>query len=222
MYSFFQRLPLLVIICSAGLLCGFQFQGEGDRILREAISYVVKINDFEAEFYYEFQSPNRRNLKKQGKILARDQGSRYSILLDEQEVYMDGQTMWVYLPGHNEVMVFPHDGNVENLMESIFKLFMFKDYSEYLGKDPVNGNECDKIYVRLKAEPNVNYRDAYVWIGQSPRPRMIEKITFLDDGQRATTYVFTKIQPNLGLGMDRFRFDSNAHPDITVVDQRDD
>ncbi|MEM7374359.1 MAG: outer membrane lipoprotein carrier protein LolA [Bacteroidota bacterium] len=222
MYFYFRRPTLLVILCASFFLVGFSIQGEGDRILGEAISYVIKLDDFEADFLYEFQAPNRRNHKKSGKILAKDQGARYSILLDEQEVYMDGQTLWVYLPSHNEVMVLPGDGDTENVMESIFKLFMFKESSEYLGKDLVNGHECDKIFVRLKNSPDVNYQKAYVWIGQLPRPRMIEKITFLDEGQRTTSYIFTKIQPNRGLTLERFRFNSNNYPDVTVVDQRDD
>lgn len=187
------------------------------KVLGEVINHGMSMRDFQADFVYELQSPDGTHLQRDGRILYMDH--KYTIFFQDQEIYIDGETQWVYSPETNEVFITHYEGGGVNVMELLFQLFAHKISASYLGEEPMRGKACDKIKIGVASLPNITYHQAYAWVGKSPR--MFNKVVFIDRRRNTTTFEFVDIKTNIGCKLADFQFDVLSEPEIRIRDLRD-
>lgn len=187
------------------------------KVLGEVIDHGRSMRDFQADFVYELQSPDGTYLQRDGRILYMDH--KYAILFQDQEIYIDGETQWIYSPETNEVFITEYEVGGTNVMELLFQLFAFKISVSYLGEEMLRNKIHDKINIVVADHPNITYHQAYAWVGK--RPRMFNKVTFIDRRRNTTTFEFVDISTNRGFTLSDFQFDVFAEPEVKVRDLRE-
>jgi outer membrane lipoprotein-sorting protein len=187
------------------------------QILQASQAKLESLKDFSANFRYSIASTSgsQKAATKAGKI--RYKKGMYAILLDDQEVYCDKVTQWVYLKKNNEVSIMNNDPQESVTVESLFKLYKANGKSRYDGTETVHGVSCHKIYLAL-SDRSIEYNQAYLWI--NTKTQMLEKATLIDRRQTSTTYEFSEIKTNLGLADGDFRFQPSKYAGIRVYDER--
>ncbi|RMG64586.1 MAG: outer membrane lipoprotein carrier protein LolA [Bacteroidetes bacterium] len=208
----------LAILGSSFLLFnGFvAFQSSADRILEESKTTLRSLNDFSADFTYELANPGMRNAVSKTGSLKYKQG-KYVIKMDDQEIYCDLETLWIYLSEDNEVNIMDYDPEEGMDVESIFNLYETSSQARYQGEKTVNGAACHHIYLAIK-DADLEYNQAYLWINK--QTKMLQKISLVNRTQTTTTYEFRNMETNTGLTDAAFRFDVAAHSGVDVYDER--
>lgn len=187
------------------------------KVLGEVINHGRSMRDFQADFVYKLQSPDGTHLQKNGRILYMDH--KYAIFFQNQEIYIDGETQWIYSPETNEVFITKYEVGGANVMELLFQLFAFKISVSYLGEETMRNKVHDKLNIVVADHPNITYHQAYAWVGR--RPRMFNKVTFIDRRRNTTTFEFVDIKTNLGFELSDFQFDIFEEPEIKIRDLRE-
>lgn len=187
------------------------------RVMKESKQMLENLQDFAAKFSYVIDNPQmpRKAIPRSGTI--RYKQGKYAILMDDQEVYCDLETQWIYLKEDAEVTVMHYDPEEGVTLESIFSIYEASARARYEGTEVVHGITCDKIYLDIQ-DHSMDYNQAYVWI--NPKTLLLEKVALIDRKQTTTTYEFTNLRTNVGLRDQDFRFDASRHPGVTVLDER--
>ena len=203
------------------LLSGFQTLDEkSEKILKESRAKMESLKDFSADLRYEIKNKSTRlnPISKSGKVKYK-KGNKYVLSMADQEIYCDGETLWLYLPDDQEVTILNYDPNEEGMsMESILSVYQASASSRYEGSEVVHGKKCHKIYLAVK-DPSLEYNQAQIWINMTSK--MLEKVSLIDRKQTVTTYEFSSISTNRGLSDDAFRFNIKAHEGVDVYDERE-
>lgn len=203
------------------LLSGFQtLDDKSEKILNESKSKMESLKDFTANLRYEIQNKSTRlaPIAKTGKVKYK-KGNMYVLSMADQEIYCDGETLWLYLPDDQEVTILTYDPSEEGMsLESILGVYQANASSRYDGEEVVHGKKCHRIFLGVK-DPNLEYNQAYIWINMSSK--MLEKVSLIDRKQTVTTYEFSGISTNKGLSDDAFRFNTSDHGNVTVYDERE-
>lgn len=207
----------VVLTSSFLLLNGFvAFQASADRILEESKVALRSLSDFSADFNYELTNPGMRNTVSKTGSLKYKRG-KYVIKMDDQEIFCDLKTLWIYLKADNEVNVMNYDPEEGMDVESIFNLYETSSEARYQGEQQVNGAACHHIYLAIK-DPGLEYNQAYLWINK--QTKLLQKISLINRSQTTTSYEFRNMKTNTGLGDAEFRFDVGAHSGVDVYDER--
>ncbi|MEM6262996.1 MAG: outer membrane lipoprotein carrier protein LolA [Bacteroidota bacterium] len=193
---------------------------KADKILKESKSTFDKLSDFSADFTYGLGSQDPTNnsrisVQKTGGL--KYSKGKYAIVMEDQEIYCDGTTMWIYLPEDEEVNVMECDPEEGIDIESIFKLYQGSSKSRYDGVEKLNGHDCHRIFLST-LDKELEFNQVMVWI--NTKTSLLEKAVTINRRQTKTTYIFSNIETNQGLGQKAFSFDIASHPDVAVYDER--
>ena len=149
-------LPLLL-----GLSLQAQDSEKANKIIADSQNTLENMQDFSANFHYSIENPNmNKPVVREGDIKYKS--GKFVIKLDDQEIYCDGVTQWIYLPQDEEVTIMNYDPE-EPWIESIFNIYESSSEPRYDGIETIHGTKCHKIYVAIK-DPSLDYNQAIVWI----------------------------------------------------------
>lgn len=190
---------------------------KASKILQESKSKLESLQDFSAKFEFVISNPKITTQPRPRTGDLKYKKGKFAIELDDQQIYCDGVTLWVFLPDDNEVNIMNYDPDEEFTVESIFEIYKASARSRYDGEEKIHNNPCHKIYLAIQDE-DLDYNQAYVWINQ--KTKMLEKVSLIDRKQTTTTYEFIDIRTNLGLSDGTFKFDKLKHPKVTEYDDR--
>lgn len=208
---------LLVILSLFGFL-GLQAQDtKAEKIIAQSQTKLEGMQDFAADFSYRIENPNMTNpVTRDGKIKYK--AGKFVIQLQDQEVYCDGVTQWIFLPGDCEVTIMDYDPE-EPWVESIFNIYEASSESRYDGEEVIHGVKCHRIFVAIK-DANLDYNQAIVWI--NTKTSFLEKTALIDRRQTRSVYEFSSVLTDQGLSNLTFRFDADAYTDcdVDVFDER--
>ncbi|MCK4663460.1 MAG: outer membrane lipoprotein carrier protein LolA [Bacteroidales bacterium] len=151
-------------------------------------------------------------------------GNRYKLEIFENKIFSDGKTKWVYLPEVEEVSVYDlttidnEDNNdILNDPNKIFNIYEKGFKYKLMGEKSENG----KIYYEIELVPenlDLNYFKIKINIDKE-KLQLFSIKYFGKDGTRYTI-ILTKFDTNITLNDDMFIFDTNAHPNVEVIDMR--
>lgn len=190
---------------------------QADLIFQEIINHGLQLTDYSANFRYNIQTPNGRRFQKVGRISYQQQ--KYTVHIEDQEIYNDGTTQWIYLPRNKEVYISDYERGGSNVMEMLFQIFFSDITLDYLGEEKMLGIDCDKLRATVMNAVNADFHVAYIWV--SKESRMFQKVTFIDQRQSTTNFEFFDYELNTGLEVSQFQFDVDAFPEVSVFDLRD-
>ncbi|MEL6650744.1 MAG: outer membrane lipoprotein carrier protein LolA [Bacteroidota bacterium] len=206
----------LLVILSLFAFLGLQAQdSKAEKIIAQSQSKLEGMKDFAADFSYSIENPNmNKPVLRNGKIKYKT--GKFVIQLEDQEVYCDGVTQWIYLPSDCEITIMDYDPE-EPWIESIFKIYEASSESRYDGEETIHGVKCHRIYIAIK-DPSLEFNQAIVWI--NAKTNFLEKTALIDRKQTRNVYEFSSVKTDQGLSNLDFRFDIDAHGDCDVYDER--
>ncbi len=175
----------------------------------------------EADFDLTIEIPEEEAEIQKGN-LAQD-GEKYRLTLDNQAIYSDGNTLWLYLKSNNEVQI----NSVEDFEEEdedflspkdLLRIYEQEDFIYGLTND---GYEKGVAIQQIEFKPidkDSEYAKMRLTIDKKKNQIMRIK-AFAVDGARYTMDV-KKFKPNLAYKNSDFIFNAKNYPGIHVEDLR--
>jgi len=222
---FFNNNRSLFSILALGIpalgLSAFTVQDDrATQIMNESKSAFAKIQGFTAKFKYSIKpaTKNAREMTKEGEIKFKKKNSangrsKYVLKTTEQEMYCNGQKVWVYLRGDNEVSEMDYaDAAGEGMdVEAIFKLYESSSSARYEASEAVSGVACDKIFLAIK-DAKLDYNQAYIWI--STKDHLPRKAVLIDRQQTRTTLELLGLDTKAVPADGTFTFNKANYPGV--------
>lgn len=197
-------LLFLFITC----LPGFSQEELAKSILREVKDHLEGISDFSADFTYSIEiKTNPTRVSKNGKFHYAK--GKFVVIMEDQEIYSDGKSLWIHLPGeeNSEVTIMNYDPEESFNFDLIFSpMYETATKSIYEGKKSVNGVTYDQVYLQF-SNPELEYHQVRLWINETSKIQ--EKVVLVNKMQTITTYEYTNIKIDQGLPESTFVFDTD-------------
>ena len=210
---------LLVLVCMGSTFHSVMAQQQHpDEEKAFKILDQISQNCFQATFTYTHQSPQLALLENfdDGKIIVHDH--KYHLILPDQEIINDGQTVWIYFKVANEVQVADHDPEQETLTPwTIFSHYR-RDYDFFR----LDTHQADKQFydcVTLVAKDTDNTLTKVI-ITVARATKHIKSIEIMDHNQALHNFFVTYFVYNLEFDELPFYFSLDKHPGIEVIDMR--
>lgn len=208
---------IAILMVSSGF---YTVEDPAEKILQDSKVKFESLKDFSASFQFSIQNINTRRdaFTKSGQIKYKK--GKYFIGLDNEEIYFNGETQWVYLTDDKEVNIMTYDSDDAPSIELIFEIYSATNVKpRYDGEEKINGNVCHKIYI-ASTDKSVEYNQVKLWINKSTK--LLEKMVLLDRNQTTTTYLFSNIETDTGMSDNDFQLEIAKLPsDIEIYDERD-
>lgn len=218
-----MRNTLILLTFSLLLATLAAFRPSDDRasaILTESKKAFGNMSGFTARFRYSIKAANQnaKELVKQGELKYKKKTSsnghpRYYAKTDDQEIFCNGDKVWIYLRGDNEVseMKYSEAAGEGMDVESIFKLYESSADARYEASETLSGVACDKIYLAIK-DPKLDFNQAYLWIGT--KDRLPRKALLIDRRQTRTTLELLSLDTKAIPADAVFSFNRNNYPGV--------
>jgi outer membrane lipoprotein-sorting protein len=151
-----------------------------------------------------------------GKITVK--GSKFRLLLDDQEIINNGTTVWTYLPSAKEVNIDNFDPSSEDVNPSkIFDMYKKGFKYLYLADKTENGVLCEEVDL-VPEKKDAQYFKIKMMI--SKKDKSILSWTMFDKSGNRYKYSITKFTPNIKIEDSFFSFDPKKYPGVEVIDLR--
>ncbi len=175
----------------------------------------------EADFKLIIEIPEEDKEVQTGNLAQK--GEQYRLKLDNQSIYSDGKTLWLYLKSNNEVQI----NNVDDFEEEDEDFLSPKDLLRIYEKEDFiyaltnEGTEKGVAIQQIEFKPTDKDSEyAKMRLTIDKRKNQIMRIkAFAVDGARYTMDV-TKFKPNLAYKTTDFTFNPKDFPGIHVEDLR--
>lgn len=196
--------------------------GKSDPKAKEILDAVSKkfktYKSVKAGFVLKINTADNKLLdSKKGTVYL--EGTKYKILLDGQEIYCDGQTMWTYNKDTKEVQVNNYTPETATISPSrLFSNFYDKEFLYRLqGTSTYQGKP---VYV-IEMTPLDKSRSFFKVVAQvNTQTKNIVSTEIFEKGGNRYTYQVTSFSPNVQIEEGAFTFDAKSHPGVEVVDLR--
>ncbi len=212
------------IIFAFALLIGFSTVNAQDAIAEGILEdYAEKINKHESlEVNYEYTMSDQQTgdeVQQSGRIMIK--GKKYRLEAEDVIVMYDGENLWQYLPGAQEVTVASYDeSDGDFFLTNPRKIFMvFNDDYKYrkTGEVTVDGRLLHEIelYPKEKEQP---YSRLILYI--SDKDHELDRFQAFEKSGVIHNIKLTGFQSGRSYHEDKFTFKEEKHPGVEVVDMR--
>lgn len=213
-------LQSLVFLLCLALLSGFiteQGEDPADQIMADLYANLQDFRDISCEVAYEIRTPNRPPVTQNG-YLRYQQGGRYHLQLEDQQICYNGDAQIIYYPFEQLAYITAFDPTRNaSMVEAIFALFQLPSRKFLQETETLDGNKCYKVYMVMEGS-RPPYAQAFVWI--DAEGYFIRKVSFLTSSETLTAYTFQDVEFNKGLESGDFLLDLEKMTGVTVLDQR--
>ena len=215
-----KKLGLLIaVFCIIGVA-----ESQVDQKAKEILDYMSakyqNIPVYKTNFVYRLTNKVEEiDEEFSGEIMVK--GEKYVLLMSDQEIYNDSETIWTYLKDANEVNVdyyMPDEGDLSpnNIYSAYKKGYRYKwneikkvgsrtlDVVEMQPEDP---KDPDKIFFKIIL--NIDQAD-----------NTIHSWEMYDRAGNVFSYTISGFNPNFKAEDDFFVFHESKYPDVEVVDLR--
>jgi len=219
----FMILLLLFGFTTAGL-AQTTFKEEVDpaakAILKKMKDIYESYETLEADFTLTIEIPEQDVETQTGTISQK--GDKYHLLLDDQAIISDGNTLWYYLKNKNEVQI----NNVEEDMEegeimspkALLHIYESKQFMYALVHEGMEGNTSIQQIEFKPIDRDSDYSKLRLTIDKKST-RMMRIKAFGKDGSRFTLKI-NDFKPNKALSDQFFVFDETLYKGVRVEDLR--
>lgn len=154
-----------------------------------------------------------------GEIMVK--GEKYVLIMSDQEIYNDGETIWTFLKDVNEVNVdyyMPDEGDLSpnNIYSAYKKGYRYRWLEnkkmgsrtlEVVELQPADPKDPDKMFFKIIL--NIDNADF-----------TIHSWEMFDRGGNVFSYTISGFNPQFKADDDFFQFDESKYPDAEIVDLR--
>lgn len=185
------------------------------KILKKVDKKYEDLSDFRAAFSQTiFVDSTDSGYSAAGTLWVK-KPDMFRLELERQTMISDGDTLWTYVPVHQQVLVdrvYPE--SAASRPDQLFLKYFKEADAELAGTVKLDDHECYLLHLTPE-EPEVAVF-LRVWVdGETWLARRLE---VTDDGGLITEYEFTDVQTNLDLADTLFVY--RPMPDVEVIDMR--
>lgn len=215
-----KKLGFLIGLVGLFLTVNAQVDQKAKEILDKMSSKYQNLPSYKTNFVYRLTN-EVENVDEQfaGEIMVK--GEKYVLLMSDQEIYNDGETIWTYLKEANEVNIdyyMPDEGDLSpnNIYDAYKKGYRYRwletkkvgsrtlDVVELQPEDP---KDPDKIFFRIVL--NIDQADY-----------TIHSWDMFDRAGNVFSYTISGFNPQFTAEDSFFEFDVSKYPGVEVVDLR--
>lgn len=188
----------------------------------DAMSTKYKsLDSFQASLQQEIISTSQGKLGTMN-IEATVKGDKYKLVINEQEIYNNTETVWRYVKDIDEVTIEDADPDAEDLMSAPSKIYTIYEKGFkylYLGEQTIDGVTYQVVDLSPDKSINVSFFKLTMYIDK--KDNTLRQWEVFEKGN-ATKYVFKvkEFRGNVAVTDKDFEFDVTAHSEAEVVDLR--
>lgn len=177
------------------------------------------ISSFQADLSYSMTNKTEEiDESYEGKIAVK--GDMYRLVMQDQEIYNDGTTIWTYLPNLNVPEVTIDNNNPDGgdiTPSSIFNIYQEGYKYLYLNSTNIDGKSYDIVDL-VPNDKDAQYFKVRIEIGT--KDRLLRTFTLFDREGSEYTYLITNFKSDVNLSDTYFRFDTSKLTEDQIIDIR--
>ena len=215
-----KKLIFVLTVLFISTLAIAQVDEKAKAILDRMSDKYQKIPSYKTNFVYRLTNKVEDvDEEFSGEIMVK--GEKYVLLMSDQEIFNDGETIWTFLKDANEVNVdyyMPDEGDLSpnNIYAAYKKGYRYKwNENKKIGArtlevvelQPENPKDPDKIFYKIIL--NIDDSDS-----------TIHSWEMYDRAGNVFSYTISGFNPNFKAEDDLFVFNESKFPDVEVVDLR--
>ncbi len=208
---------LFMVVLGLANVASAQYDSKARKVLDAMSSKYKTIPSFTANITYTLENTEDDIHESfEGEIGIK--GEKFRMLAEEQEIIINGNTVWTYLADGNEVNIdtyTPDDddvtpSNIYNIYEKGYKYILFgEEKIESKGYDVVDlsPEKIDSDYFRIR-------------LVISKTDHILKKFTMYAKSGNRYTYDISNFNPKANLSDNFFVFDYSKYNDVEIIDLR--
>lgn len=215
-----KKLGLLIVLLGFFGVINAQEDQKAKGILDKMSDKYQNIPSYRTNFVYRLRNKNEDiDEKFSGEIIVK--GEKYVLLMGDQEVFNDGETIWTFLEDANEVNVdyyMPNEGDLSpnNIYAAYKKGYRYRWIEikkvgsrtlDVVELQPENPKDPDKIFFRIILNIDQSDNTIHSW-------------EMYDRAGNVFSYTISGFNPQFAADDSFFQFDESKYPDVEVVDLR--
>ncbi len=215
----YKRIVIAAVLMGCTLGVHAQQDPKAREILDAMSAKYQSIPSFQADLAYTMTNKVESiNESFNGKISVK--GDMYRLVMQDQEIYNDGETVWTFLPNLDVPEVTIDNNNPEAgdvTPSSIFNIY--KEGYKYLYLNAIT--EGGKSYDVVDLVPNdkdAQYFKVRIEIGASDR--LLRKFTLFDKEGSEYAYLISNFKSDVNLSDSYFVFDASKLSEDQIIDIR--
>lgn len=177
------------------------------------------INSFQADLAYTMTNKVESiNESFNGKISVK--GDMYRLVMQDQEIYNDGKTVWTFLPNLDEPEVTIDNNNPEAgdiTPSSIFNIYKEGYKYLYLNSFTDGGKSYDVVDL-VPNDKDAQYFKVRIEIGATDK--LLRKFILFDNEGSEYAYQITNFKSDVNLSDSFFAFDTSKLSEDQIIDIR--
>lgn len=213
------------IILLSFLYAGFhlgaiaQKDPKAEEILNGVSEKYQSLNGLTATFEYSYSNAQEgENQSNVGEVAVK--GDKYKLVLEDQEIYNNGNTVWTYIKSNNfqEVTINTVEEDMEELTPSNIYTIYKKGYNyQLLGETEQDGMLVQEIELTAESRKN-QFQKINLFVDKENKDLVGWAIQ--DDVGGIFSYRLKEIDNQKTIPDDYFVFDTSKHPNVEVIDLR--
>lgn len=209
-------LALALILCLS-FITRAQQDPKATQILNGVSAKYKSFSSVKADFSIKIENGQNKTTDIQAGTLY-VKGNKYKVILKNQEVISDNNTVWTYIKEANEVQVNTYEPDENSITPSQIFTIYEKNFSyAFMEEKTVNA----KVLQFIELTPNDKSKPYFkIRLGIDKVGKMVQNAVVFDKNGNRYTYEIKTLTPNAALADSFFTFDTKAHPGVEVVDLR--
>lgn len=215
-----KKLGLVIAAFGIVLFANGQVDEKAKGILDKMSEKYQSIPVYKTNFVYRLMN-KLEDIDEEfsGEIMVK--GEKYVLIMSDQEIYNDGETIWTFLKDANEVNVdyyMPDEGDLSpnNIYSAYKKGYRYKwNESKKIGSrtleivelQPEDPKDPDKMFFKILLNIDNSDYTIHSW-------------EMFDRGGNIFSYTISGFNPQFKADDDFFQFSEEKYPDVEVVDLR--
>lgn len=216
MYKSFLLAALILAMSNMVLA---QQDPKAKEILDAMSNKYQSISSFQADLSYAMTNKTEGiDESYNGKIAVK--GDMYRLMMQDQEIYNDGTTIWTFLPNLDEPEVTIDNNNPEGgdiTPSSIFNIYQEGYKYLYLNSTNIDGKSYDIVDL-VPNDKDAQYFKVRIEIGT--KDRLLRTFTLFDREGSEYSYLITNFKSDVNLSDAYFRFDTSDLTEDQIIDIR--
>ena len=215
----YKSFLLTALILAMSIMVLAQQDPKAKEILDAMSNKYKSISSFQADLSYTMTNKTEGiDESYNGKIAVK--GDMYRLMMQDQEIYNDGTTIWTFLPNLDEPEVTIDNNNPEAgdiTPSSIFNIYQEGYKYLYLNSTNIDGKSYDIVDL-VPNDKDAQYFKVRIEIGT--KDRLLRTFTLFDREGSEYSYLITNFKSDINLSDAYFRFDTSKLTEDQIIDIR--
>lgn len=194
-----------------------QKDSKAEQILNGVSAKYKGYKSVQADFIIKMEAGNSSTTDQQSGTLYL-KGNKYKLILSNQEIISDNNTVWTYLKDANEVQINTFEKDDNNISPTEIFTIYEKNFLYAFTEEKTIAGKTLQIIDLTPNDKNKPYFKIRLMIDKAAKT--IQSAIVFDKNGNRYTYEIKKFMPDVELSEAFFTFDTKKYPGIEVVDLR--